>query len=128
MLSSLAPPGVVIAGAMATNGGKTVVGFLGFPTLYEYLSPQVVEGECKIQFTNFVTDTPKILLAVFDIILRAGGLLAVGFIIYGGIQYIISQGEPDKIKGARTTIINAMVGLVITMSAVVIVNLIGKNL
>ena len=128
MLASLSSPGVVFAVATAANCGKTVGGFLGFPTWYEYLSPQVVGGECKIQFTNFVTDTPKILLAVFDIILRAGGLLAVGFIIYGGIQYIISQGEPDKIKGARTTIINAMVGLVITMSAVVIVNLIGKNL
>lgn len=116
--------------AVATNDNCTekVGGFLGFPTWYKYLHPTITSaGECTLQF-DIKEDLPKVLLAVFEIILRVGGLIAVGFIVYGGFQYMISQGNPDQTKAARGTILNAIIGLVITMSAVAIVNLIGKNL
>lgn len=106
---------------------KETLGFLGFPTWYKYLDVGFGTDECNINF-NLLTDLPKVLLAVFEIVLRVGGLLAVFFVLFGGVQYILSQGEPDKTKGARTTIVNAIIGLVITMSAVAIVNVIGKNL
>lgn len=124
------PVGVLAAKAEAC--GQTVGGFLSFPTWYKYLNPTFSNGECNITFnilsSGGLSDLPKVLLAIFEIILRVGGLAAVGFVIYGGIQYMISQGEPEKTKGARTTIINAIVGLVISMSAVAIVNVIGRNL
>jgi hypothetical protein len=69
-----------------------------------------------------------ILMAIFEILLYIGGVVAVVFVIYGGIQYIISQGEPDRIRGARTTIINALVGLVIVILSTAIVNLIARNI
>lgn len=106
---------------------RETLGFLGFPTWYKYLDVGFGTDECNINF-NLLTDLPKVLLAVFEIILRVGGLLAVFFVLFGGVQYILSQGEPEKTKGARTTIVNALVGLVITLSAVAIVNVIGKNL
>lgn len=124
------PIGVLAAKPEAC--GQTVGGFLGFPTWYKYLNPTFSNGECNISFniltSGGLSDLPKVLLAIFEIILRVGGLAAVGFVIYGGIQYMISQGEPEKTKGARTTIINALVGLGISMSAVAIVNVIGRNL
>ncbi len=125
----LATPVNVLAAkaAFCDTKGAGISGFLGFPTWYKYLNPRFVEGECRLD-VNFLSDLPKILLAVFEIILRVGGLLAVGIIIFGGIKYVISQGEPEKTKGARTTIVNALVGLVISLSAVAIVNVIGKNL
>lgn len=55
-------------------------------------------------------------------------MVAVGFIIFGGFQYMLSQGEPERTKGARSTILNALIGLAISLSAVAIVNLIGRNL
>lgn len=119
------PVGVMAAKAAACK--TEVGGFLGLPTWYKYLSPTFSGDECQLNF-NVATDLPKVLLAIFEIILRIGGLVAVGMIIYGGIQYMLSQGEPDKAKGARSTILNAIIGLVLTMSAVAIVNLIGKNL
>ena len=74
-------------------------------------------------------DLPSVIipiaLAVFEIILRLGGIIAVIFVIVGGFQFITSQGEPDRIKNARGTIINALIGLVITISATVIVNLVS---
>lgn len=109
--------------------------FLGLPTWYKYLSPNGSSGDCKLTLPldsnkeeSVVLAIPRILLAVFEIILRIAGLAAVGFIIFGGFQYLISQGEPDKTKGAKSTILNAVIGLVITISATVIVNLIGNNI
>jgi hypothetical protein len=101
--------------------------FFGLPTWYKYIvdTEATTKDDCVLKF-DVTKDVPKVLLAVFEIILRVGGLVSVGFVIWGGIQYIISQGEPEKTKSARTTIINALVGLVITVSAVVIVNLIGN--
>ena len=134
VLALIALPARVFAASAAACTSDTS-GFLGLPTWYKYLNPKFVNGECVlmpdangVSNFNFFTDLPKVLLAVFEIILRIGGLVAVGFVIYGGIQYIISQGEPDKAKGARTTILNAIIGLVITLSAVAIVNVIGKNI
>ena len=65
-------------------------------------------------------------MAGFEIILRIGSVVAIGFVIFGGFQYIISQGEPERIKNSRTTIINAIVGLVVTIFASAIVSLIGN--
>lgn len=104
--------------------------FLGFPTWYKYLEPRIENGTCTLTFpkdtagnTDLGRAAPPILLAVFEIILRVAGLVAVGYVIYGGFTYLISQGEPDRIKGARTTIVNALIGLAIAVSATAIVNL-----
>jgi hypothetical protein len=103
---------------------KTIV-FI--PTWYKYLDHETVGGRCTPKFT-FPDDISKILLAGFEIVLFIGGLVAVAFVIYGGIQYILSQGEPERAKNARTTIINAIVGLIITMLATAITNFIGRNI
>jgi hypothetical protein len=117
--------------------GKSIGGFLQFPTWYKYILEEPViidpdgsgpqQRQCNVQF-NFPDDIGKVLLAGFEIILRVGSLVAVGFVIYGGFQYIISQGSPDSIKNARTTIINALVGMVITIFASAIVSLIGNSI
>lgn len=106
------------------NCGKTGNSILGFPTWYKYLNPQVENGYCKLDFT-FPGGIAKVLLALVEIALRVGGLVAVGFIIYGGFKFILSNGEPDRAAGARQTIINALVGLVIAILATGIVSFLG---
>jgi len=54
------------------------------------------------------------------------GFLSVVFIFFGGISFILSGGQEDKIKQAVSTIRYAIVGLIITILAVVIVGLVGK--
>lgn len=66
-------------------------------------------------------------LAVLDDLLSIAALVAVGYVIYGGIQYVTSQGSPDSTSKARQTIINALVGLAISVIATTIVNFIGKQ-
>lgn len=98
------------------------------PTWYKYLGDQNIGNKCTPIFTpTDPGDYVRILLAIFEIILRVGGLVAVVFIMYGGFLYLTSGGEPDKTRNGRTTIINALVGLAITMSATGIINLIGRT-
>jgi len=56
------------------------------------------------------------------------GFLSVVFIFFGGISFILSGGQEDKIKQAVSTIRYAIIGLVVTLMAVVIVGFVGKAL
>lgn len=115
----------------ATMDGSNCTGqsnnFLAFPTWYKYLNPQWTGSECRIDIAIPESIIP-ILLAIFEILLRVAGIFAVIFVIYGGFQYLTSTGEPDKAKNARTTIINALVGMMIAIFSTAIINLIGQNI
>ncbi|HEX8762698.1 MAG TPA: hypothetical protein VF733_02950 [Candidatus Saccharimonadales bacterium] len=111
--------------------------FLGLPSWDYYLiqAKRIVEnsatGTCEL--TNGFDwrdggDLVLILLGVLDILLRVAGIVAVAFIIYGGIQYITSDGAPDATKDAQQTIINALVGLVIALISAAAVSFIGNAL
>jgi hypothetical protein len=104
-----------------------VKGVTILPPWYKYLDSETISGRCTPRFA-FPDDISRILLALTEILLRVGALVAVGFIIYGGFQYLISQGEPDRTKAARQTIQNAVIGLVITTLATFIVNFVGGRL
>ncbi len=67
-------------------------------------------------------------LAIIDMLLRAGALVAVAFVIMGGYRYMSSQGEPKNLEAAMATIVNAAIGLGIVITATVLVSFIGKSL
>lgn len=80
-----------------------------------------------IQANNFEV-VVLIGFGVLDILIRIAGLVAVGFVVYGGVLYVLSRGEPDKAKKALGTIINALIGLVIAVVAAAIVAFLGGRL
>lgn len=112
-------------------------GFFGIPTWYKYLQSggyMVDENNvCQlsapggIQANNFEV-VVLIGFGVLDILIRIAGLVAVGFVVYGGVLYVLSRGEPDKAKKALGTIINALIGLVIAVVAAAIVAFLGGRL
>lgn len=53
------------------------------------------------------------------------GFLSVVFIFIGGISFILSGGQEEKIKQAVSTIRYAIIGLIVTILAVIIVNAVG---
>lgn len=57
---------------------------------------------------------------VFNWAYGAAGLVAVIFIIKSGVDYLISQGDPGKIRKATQGLIFSIVGLVIVLLAAVI--------
>ena len=55
-------------------------------------------------------------------LLRCIGLIATGFIIWGGFKYMLARADPNKIISAKKTIINSIIGLVIAMISMTIVS------
>jgi hypothetical protein len=49
------------------------------------------------------------------------GIVAVVFIIIGGISYSISAGDPGKISKAKDTILYAVIGLIVVLVSFIIV-------
>jgi len=125
MLSNL----VTLFGAACPEGS-----FFGLPTWYHYLNvagKMEMNGTTKrCEFSNSFTipDLALVGMSLLDIALRLAGLIAVGFVIWGGLQYVTSQGEPENSKKARQTIINALVGMVIALAATGFVGFIGARI
>ncbi|PJA08555.1 hypothetical protein COX69_01960 [Candidatus Falkowbacteria bacterium CG_4_10_14_0_2_um_filter_48_10] len=52
------------------------------------------------------------------------GIIAVGMIIYGGYLWSVSGGDPDRINRAKKILKNAVIGLIVIISAFAIVTFI----
>lgn len=59
---------------------------------------------------------------IFNVVLALGGAVAVAFVVFGGVKYMLSQGEPNEIKQSRDTILYSIVGLVIVVISFMLVN------
>ena len=102
----------------------------------QYLQVKAVGGNpCSIVFPTTGVEargvhSPFLLigLAILDDLIRVAALVAVGYVIYAGFQYMTSGGSPDKTKKAQNSIIDALVGLGIAVLAASIVAFIGNQL
>jgi hypothetical protein len=63
-------------------------------------------------------------LGVAIAIIMAGGL-SVFYIFVGGISFILSGGQEDKIRQAIHTIRYAIIGLIVTILSVTIIKIVG---
>jgi hypothetical protein len=54
-----------------------------------------------------------VISAIIKILFIVAVLLALLFLIYGGIKWILSGGDKGKVEAARGTIVAALVGLVL---------------
>ena len=97
-------------------------GFFGFPSWDSCLQKKY--GSVKVADIN---DVWLIVFPIIEAIIRAGGYIAVGFIIFGGVKYIKSQGEAKETAAARSTILNAVIGLVIIILSVVLVQFVASR-
>jgi len=111
--------------------------FFGLPTWYKYLvaSGKMADdpdtGRCEFVSLNGgfqVQDLGLIGLALVDIALRIAAIVAVGYVVYGGILFVTAQGESEKTKHARQTIINSLIGLVIALISTGLVAFIGRRI
>lgn len=61
-------------------------------------------------------------IVVFFIVLAV--IIALLYLLYGGIKWITSRGEKDQVEAARNHIIAAIVGLIVVFLAVFIVTIV----
>ena len=99
--ASLALPAVVLAAANPTTFGK-VSSFAGTSS-----------GSIIDAVTNIV-----------NALLGFAAVVAVIFVIIGGVRYITGQGDEDAIELAKNTVLYALIGLIIIALSAVVVNFI----
>lgn len=77
-----------------------------------------------------ITSAQDILILVANAIRIAtafAGALAIIFIVVGGIFYVMSSGDPGRVRRAKDIITNSVIGLVITALAYTVVSFIAGN-
>ena len=81
-------------------------------------------AECNIDSSATTDDLLGTVKNVINVVLGILGVVAVVVIILGGFSFITSQGDAGKVMKGRNTIIWGVVGLIVSLSAFVIVNLV----
>ena len=74
-------------------------------------------------FVEVLTDRNGIADRILEVITIIAGMLAIFYLIWNGIQYIISAGNPERIKLARSGVVNAIIGIVVIVAAYSIIRL-----
>ncbi len=123
LLVALVIPGQTVAAAACPDQSM-----LGFPAWFNGLE---CTGDAATGYTvtpQTVNDTWIIVMNVVQWLILTGGYIALYFIIWSGFKFITAEGEPDKIKQARQTITNAVVGLIIVLVAVAVVRTIQAGI
>lgn len=131
-LFSVATPQITSAAGSNPTCAKS---FLLFPVWYR----GVVDDSCNVKSPSELNTTTTsndglsifiwhIVLNIIEIGLVAVGYIAVFFILYGGFQFLTSQGSSDRVVKAKTTITNAVIGLVISLVSSAIINFIMTGL
>jgi len=119
--------------AAVNNASDCERSILGIPTWFRGLAV-VNNGKCeiagpgqtlssgnKVDLSGFIW---RIVLNIVDIGLTLVGIIAVFFVLYGGFQFLTGGNNPSQVEKARKTILNAVIGLVISFGAVAIINLV----
>lgn len=75
-----------------------------------------------------VKNLPCFIVGLYVYFAGVAGILATVMIMYGGVKYVVSYGNPQKIADAKDNIFSAIVGLVLALGAYTILSFINPNL
>lgn len=77
---------------------------------------------------NIPTDAAGFIKTMFGVLLSIIGAIAVILIIISGYRLIISQGNPEKLQGAREQLTAAIIGLLFIIFSFVFLQIIGIDI
>ncbi|MDO5452005.1 MAG: hypothetical protein Q4F56_02865 [Candidatus Saccharibacteria bacterium] len=114
-----------------TAGKRTLAhAFIGLAIV---MSASIIMGAIRIALVGSNGDISKcastdagcvnpdtMVINLIQWVVGVAGVVAVIFIVYGGISYIISSGDPNKVKKAKDIILYAIIGLIIVALAEII--------
>lgn len=130
-----AAPLVVVATPASTSAAYTPApdcesrALLGLPVWFRGLAIKDGAGQCAVVSPADVDGGLaafiwKIALNVIEMGMIIAGYVALFFILYGGFLFLTNGANPSAMEKARTTIINAVIGLAIALGSIAILNLI----
>lgn len=80
----------------------------------------ICKGSCKTAFGNFGYTPEAFAKSVLRLFLGIAGGIILLFLILNGYRLMTSQGDPEKVKEARESIISAVAGLLLIVFSLVI--------
>ncbi len=89
------------------------------------------EGTNNCQLLGPNKDVPTLLCVfsalqnIVNALLFFAGFVALFFILYGGVKFLLAAGNPEKVDGAKKTITYAIIGLIVVILAFSFVNLLA---
>lgn len=86
---------------------------IAFVTAFFFSSANIVLAASNAEIASFTNQTLNVLFVI-------ASLFATLFLIKGGYEYITSSGKPEQIEQAKSTIRNAILGLILILGASVI--------
>jgi len=96
------------------------------------IKPALAARELEVQIPGLKTTTlpalPDYIKAIFEFSLMAVGIICFGALIYGGIRWLTSAGNPAVLSDAKDQIFSALLGLIILFSAYLILRTINPEL
>ena len=114
-------------GDSGNNSGGTGFGnatcpethFMGLRAWYdgELLNKVVCGGEQPANEGEIRQLVWMIVLNIATMVLQIAGYVCVGFVIWGGYQYMLARGDSGKVANGKKTITNALIGIVICVTA-----------
>ena len=85
-------------------------------------SNSVITTECKQYCGDYgLDDFVSVVVQVSVIVLGIVGSIALLMFIYGGVMFLISSGNSEKVTQAKQIIIGAVIGLVIVFASYTII-------
>lgn len=71
---------------------------------------------------------PDYIRYIYVLVIISGGLIALVALIYGGLRYLTSAGNPSKMADSRNQILSALIGLVVILGSYVFLTEINPDL
>ena len=74
-----------------------------------------------VQFNSIFDIINPVLPMIYGI----AGLALFGLLVYGGFMWLTSTGDPEKVRKATGTIVNAVIGIAIVLFAYFATKIVG---
>lgn len=82
----------------------------------------------KAETSNPIVGEDSIFKKILKILVYATSIISVIMIMIGGLRYVFSGGDANGVKGAKDTILYAIIGLVIALFGQVIITFVLDKL
>ena len=106
------------------------VGIPGLSGSCTYTAVSYPDGKRKEEPKTMycVSGFPHYVTSIYQLFIGVVGILAVIMIMLGGFQWLLAAGNAQKISGAKTTIISAVMGLVLALGSYAILNFLNPRI
>lgn len=100
---------IILLFVFAVSTGNIFAESVDLSTPSQYAGGKAVDANSLVGF-------------IINLFVVIGIILSLIFLLYGGVRWVVSGGDKAKVDSARSTIVAAIVGLIIVILAWIIIN------